>query len=246
MLRDRLVAHRGYRKHYPENTLLAYRKAIEAGARFIETDVLFSAEGEPVLYHDIAMLRISGHEGFIHSYTLEQLLRESAYEPDRLGDRFKNNPITSLSQLVELLQQHPEVTAFIEVKRGGIEIFGIEKVYEAVSIALQPVQAQCVLISFNDQFIHHARQQGYRRLGVVLKSWNDLQEDKLSACNPEFIFCDTDKVPTGATLDEIQSTTVIYEVEEPEAAVEWFSRGADMVETFDIGGMIESLAHKAL
>lgn len=39
MLTDRLVAHRGYQKRYPENTLLGFTKAIEAGAHYIETDI---------------------------------------------------------------------------------------------------------------------------------------------------------------------------------------------------------------
>ena len=39
---------------------------------------------------------------------------------------------------------------------------------------------------------------------------------------------------------------VVYEVEDPDQAIDWFNRGADMVETFDIGSMITNLAHRAL
>ena len=46
----KLVAHRGYAHAYPENTLLAIQQAVEAGAKYIEFDVLLSADQLPVLF----------------------------------------------------------------------------------------------------------------------------------------------------------------------------------------------------
>jgi glycerophosphoryl diester phosphodiesterase len=45
-------AHRGARTLHPENTLAAFRHAIEHGARGLETDAWFSADHEIVLVHD--------------------------------------------------------------------------------------------------------------------------------------------------------------------------------------------------
>lgn len=246
MLADRLVAHRGYPKHYPENTLLGMTAAIEAGAHFIETDILFSADQQPVLYHDNLMTRISGEENAVHLLTLDELINRPANEPERLGNQFIGQTITRLHDLVTLLAQHPQVTAFIEMKRSGLHIVGIEAAYDIVTHILAPVREQCVLISFSDEFINYAHQQGFPRLGLVLKDWEERQGDLIQRIQPEFIFCDTDKVPEGASLDEITPTWVVYEVEEPDQAIAWFERGADMVETFDIGGMLENLAHRAL
>ena len=47
-----IIAHRGFNKKYPENTMLAFRKAIEAKADYIELDVHFSAEKEIVVIHN--------------------------------------------------------------------------------------------------------------------------------------------------------------------------------------------------
>jgi len=44
-------AHRGARAHAPENTLRAFRTALELGARGIETDVWLTADGVPALHH---------------------------------------------------------------------------------------------------------------------------------------------------------------------------------------------------
>lgn len=40
-------AHRGFSGKYPENTMLAFRKALECGADGIEMDVQLTKDGEP-------------------------------------------------------------------------------------------------------------------------------------------------------------------------------------------------------
>lgn len=48
-------AHRGARAHHPENTLPAFRYALERGASGLETDAWLSSDGEVVLVHDDAV-----------------------------------------------------------------------------------------------------------------------------------------------------------------------------------------------
>ena len=50
-------AHRGARADLPENTLPAFARALERGARGLETDAHLSADGEAVLVHDAAFRR---------------------------------------------------------------------------------------------------------------------------------------------------------------------------------------------
>ena len=50
-------AHRGARADLPENTLAAFARALERGARGLETDAHLSADGEPVLVHDATFRR---------------------------------------------------------------------------------------------------------------------------------------------------------------------------------------------
>ena len=42
-------AHRGFSGQFPENTMIAFEKAVEAGADGIELDVQFSKDGELVI-----------------------------------------------------------------------------------------------------------------------------------------------------------------------------------------------------
>ncbi len=246
MLQDRLVAHRGYQKLYPENTLLAFDRAIEAGARYVETDIQFSADDIPVLYHDLPMKRLSGVDNLVSALSLEELRQYSAHEPGRLGDRFAGQPIASLEQLVALLEARPGVTAFVEMKHTAIQIAGVDEAYARVARPLAPVEERAVLISFDYGFIAHARAQGHGRCGVVLREWRDLDSPAIASINPEFVFCDLEKIPGDADLRAIAPLLVVYEVDDPSQAIALFDRGVDMIETFDIGGLVQALGRQAI
>lgn len=68
-----LGAHRGDRKHYPENTMEAFRAAVEMGCDAIETDVRMTADGQLVLIHDRDVLRTTNASGFVDQMTLAEL-----------------------------------------------------------------------------------------------------------------------------------------------------------------------------
>lgn len=57
------IAHRGFKALYPENTLLAFDKAVRAGADGIELDVHPSRDGEVVIAHDPSLQRVFGDKG---------------------------------------------------------------------------------------------------------------------------------------------------------------------------------------
>ncbi len=66
-------AHRGLHGNgVPENSMAAFRLAVEAGYG-IELDVHLSRDGEVVVFHDDTLLRMTGREGRISDYTLAEL-----------------------------------------------------------------------------------------------------------------------------------------------------------------------------
>ena len=236
--RSRLVAHRGFQKLYPENTLLAYQKAIEAGALCIETDVLLSADKQPLLYHDPSLKRVSGCKGRVERLSLAELVRTPAFEPRRLGQKFKNQCISPLSDLVELLKAHPQVTAYIEVKKEAIAFAGANTTYTHISDCLAPVASQCIIISFNHDFMAFVRSQSWARCGVVIKRWKDLQSAKMHVIKPDTVFINYRKIPRKADLNNLNFELVVYEIDEPTLAKYWLDRGASKIESFDIAGLI--------
>lgn len=68
-----VVAHRGASGHAPENTLLAFQKAIDMGADCIETDIRRTKDGIIVLFHDE---KINGKK--VNEITFEELRAEAS------------------------------------------------------------------------------------------------------------------------------------------------------------------------
>ena len=60
-----VLGHRGYRKKFPENTLLAFLKAFEFDADGIECDVQKSSDGVYFIFHDVSLHRMTGYAGNI-------------------------------------------------------------------------------------------------------------------------------------------------------------------------------------
>jgi glycerophosphoryl diester phosphodiesterase len=68
------VAHRGgIVEGYPENTLVAYRRAIEVGADVIEIDLRGTKDGEVVILHDPTLDRTTSGSGPVTDQTLAEL-----------------------------------------------------------------------------------------------------------------------------------------------------------------------------
>ena len=67
------VAHRGHSIAYPENTLEAYRKAIELGIEMIECDVNITSDGKLVMIHDYTLDRTTSGSGRVSTLTWEEV-----------------------------------------------------------------------------------------------------------------------------------------------------------------------------
>lgn len=68
-----VIAHRGTSGRFPENTLPAYEHAIEAGADWIEFDVVSTADGVVVVSHDTSVDRCTNGTGKIRTLTRDQI-----------------------------------------------------------------------------------------------------------------------------------------------------------------------------
>jgi len=68
-----VVAHRGAAKLAPENTMEAYKLAVESGADAIELDVHLTADGQLAVIHDETLDRTTDLSGSIASMTMKQI-----------------------------------------------------------------------------------------------------------------------------------------------------------------------------
>ena len=191
---EQLVAHRGFQR-LTENTALSVTKAIEVGAKFVEIDIQLCQDKKPVVYHDSTLQRVSGLDESIFDLSLYQLETYSAFEPQRLGKKFIDEKISSLRAVVEIIRQHRDVTLFVEIKEESIIQHNREKVLQAVRTQLQPISQQSVLISFDYQIIQQAKVAGWQQLGVVLRSWEDINSQLVAAIAPDYCFVDHQIIP---------------------------------------------------
>ena len=233
-----LIAHRGYALRYPENTLPSLRAAIEAGARYLECDVQMTKDGVPVLLHDSDLWRTARVEKNVLDMTLDEVLRVEVNEDERLGHRFSGVGVPLLGELADLLGEHPEVQAFVEVKRGSLQRFGSERVVDRVLEVLGSARARCVIISFDRAAVEYARAAGAQEIGWVLEEWSADTRAEAEALRPDYLFCDYRCIPDDSELWSGPWRWALYEVIEPELALVLAAFGAQFVETMAIKEML--------
>ncbi|HJX88377.1 MAG TPA: glycerophosphodiester phosphodiesterase [Gemmatimonadales bacterium] len=71
----RILAHRGFSREAPENTLLAFAQASALGIDYLETDVRASADGVAVLSHDADLARLTGRDALLRQLSAAELAR---------------------------------------------------------------------------------------------------------------------------------------------------------------------------
>ncbi|MGV9173546.1 MAG: glycerophosphodiester phosphodiesterase [Promethearchaeia archaeon] len=79
-----VIAHRGANKHAPENTMKAFRRAVELNADYIEFDVHETKDGEIVIMHDGNTYRTTGVKGEIKEMTLDELKELDCGEGEKI------------------------------------------------------------------------------------------------------------------------------------------------------------------
>lgn len=111
-----VVAHRGCRSLYPENTLEGFRKAIKLGVDAIEFDVHPTRDGKLVITHDSTLERCSNGTGMVHDHTLEELkaLDFGSWK----GELFRGTQIPTLEEVLDLIlaESEPGLQILVELK----------------------------------------------------------------------------------------------------------------------------------
>ena len=113
-----ITAHRGASAFYPENTMAAFRGALELGADWVELDVQQTSDGQIVVLHDPNTKRTTGVFGNVWNMTYEQVAQLDA---GRLFSReFAGEPIPLLSE-VAAFARDTGMRLNIELKPTGHE-----------------------------------------------------------------------------------------------------------------------------
>lgn len=124
------IAHRGFKGAYPENTMLAFKKAIETGADGIEFDVHLTKDGELVIIHDETLERTTDGKGLVKDKTLRELKKLNA------SKGILSCEVQTIPTLREYFDfaKNKDIITNIELKTSIITYEGIEKkVYDLIN-----------------------------------------------------------------------------------------------------------------
>ncbi len=121
----KIWAHRGCSQRYPENTQIAFEKAMEIkNLEGIELDVQMSRDGELVVIHDERVDRTTEGIGYVKDYTLSELKRLHIY-----ADEGPSQSILTMSEVFELMEERLKagMKLNIELKTSVFSYPGMEE-----------------------------------------------------------------------------------------------------------------------
>ena len=139
--RPLIIAHRGASTLAQENTLPAFRLAIESGADGVELDVRLAKDCIPVVIHDPDLKRVAGHDLAIAGSTAQEL---AAYQ---------------VPSLTEVLQLFSGTTSVIHIELKVDKKREIQPLVSAVCDAAvsSPVLRQIIISSFRLEAVAEAK-----------------------------------------------------------------------------------------
>jgi len=104
-----IIGHKGASAIAPENTLKAFKKAIELKADMVEFDIHKTKDGEIVIIHDSDTLSTTGIQGLIKDMIMEEIKKLDAGEGEK---------IPTLLELIKVAKE--KVGLQIEIKSSGL------------------------------------------------------------------------------------------------------------------------------
>lgn len=142
--RPKVFAHRGARTLAPENTLIAFQKALDMGVDGVELDVQATSDGTLVVIHDFDLERTTNGIGLVTAYTAAEMdaLDAGSY----FGASFAGTHVPTLEQVFDLVDGRCQVN--VEIKNldwdGGREVEPLVRM-----IQQRRLHDQVIVSSFN-------------------------------------------------------------------------------------------------
>jgi len=116
-----VIAHRGSRELWPENTMFAFEKALSLGVEHLETDVHVSADGVVHCFHDHTLARITGQDGLFIDRTAREIAKlDAGYRHRGAGGfEFRSSRI-GIPTFEELVTTFPRVRVVVDLKHDEV------------------------------------------------------------------------------------------------------------------------------
>ncbi len=149
-----IFAHRGASKYAPENTMSAFKKALEMKADGIELDVQLTKDKIPVIIHDETVKRTTDGKGFVSEFTYDQLQKLDAGK--WFSKQFSSERIPTLEEFLIWMKQ-TNLLLNIELKNTIMPYYGMERiVYDLVD--RHKLKDRIIYSSFNHYSLQELKQ----------------------------------------------------------------------------------------
>ncbi|ADQ13961.1 glycerophosphodiester phosphodiesterase [Halanaerobium hydrogeniformans] len=119
------IAHKGACGYYPENSLLAFERAVEMGCDAFEIDVQLSSDGKIVVFHDEELDNVSDGSGFLKDHTWAEL-KNLEITDNNEDEKYGVQRILSLKELLKMMQKN-DIILNLELKNDLIDYPGMEE-----------------------------------------------------------------------------------------------------------------------
>jgi glycerophosphoryl diester phosphodiesterase len=169
--RVHVCGHRGYSLDYPENTLPALQAAKAWGATTVEIDVVLTADGEPILLHDLTVDRTTDGRGFAADLSLERICSLDA--GSAVHPRFAGTRIPTLVDVLDWAKREA-MGLVLEIKEAERPDLAVDRV--ASLLASTGAADRVIVISFDHTVLKRAgeRHRGLRTEAITHARHADL------------------------------------------------------------------------
>ena len=169
------IAHRGASGHFPENTRLAFEKAVEARVDMIELDCQLTLDGHVVVFHDERLKRTARVNGAVKDKTLAELKKLDVGQWRK--KTHKGERILTLEEVLEVVGQR--VNLCLDIKQFSQTPQGIE-LKLLFTLSHYDFLDRAILSSFDYRCLNRVRELAPEaQVGVIFGS--GMTEDPFAA-----------------------------------------------------------------
>ncbi|ENK1242898.1 glycerophosphodiester phosphodiesterase [Clostridium sporogenes] len=189
MKHTKILAHRGASAYAPENTMVAFKKAIDMNADGIELDVHLSKDGHIVIIHDEKVDRTTNGKGEVKDFTLDELKKLDA--GFWFSDEYEGERIPTLEELLKLIN-NTNIYLNIEIKAGYRIYPNIEeKVIDMIE--KYKILDRVIISSFDHYSLVRVKEinlnikTGMLYEAALYEPWDYARSIKVEALHPNYI-----------------------------------------------------------
>jgi len=195
-----ISAHRGYSSIAPENTLSAFKKAIDVGADYFECDVRYTKDRKIVTLHDSTLDKTTNDVGLLSSKTYNEVSKIDAGYPDRFGDRYRNEHIPTLKKVLELAKGKIKVEIEIKDTNMAKDVVALIKKLD--------MEHEVLVIAFNFNELKKVKEldSSISVKYLVGRNWEEAEIEKIISIGGEYI--GPSGVPTYVQVQKAHSKNI--------------------------------------